>query len=126
MMSGCCKRSIFLVCFAFIALLWMSGHAAVSAPARATVLLDGTTPYATASADMHSASGQGGWQQADTNDDARGGCLLVDDHDVDDELVLPSSVHVWLNYFPSAAPMSAGASLYPISLASPLRPPSLA
>jgi hypothetical protein len=126
MMSGCSKRSIFLACFAFIALLLMSGNAAVSAHARATMVLDGTAPYATAQADMSSANGQGGWQQADTHDDASGGCLLVDDHDIDDALVLPSSVHVWLDYYPSAAPLSAGASLYPVPVASLLRPPSLA
>jgi hypothetical protein len=51
---------------------------------------------------------------------------LIDDNDTDDEPALPTPVRVSLNYFLSAAPLSASASPYPTPIAFVLRPPNLA
>jgi hypothetical protein len=110
----------------FIALLLMSGSAAISAHAHAVKWLHGVAQCSSmTSFDSLATSAHAGWQQATCDDDSNDGWLLVDDHDVDDELLQPSPVPVWLDYFPSVAPLSAGASPYPTPVTSPLRPPSL-
>ncbi|MBM7127631.1 hypothetical protein ACFFJT_08510 [Dyella flava] len=115
------KRSILLTFCALIALLLMSSHVATSAHARITALLHDTAPCLTVSVDIHATNGHGSLQRAITGDDSG---AFVDDHDADDELVLPSSVRVRLDYLPSAAPLNADASLHPAPVKSPLRPPS--
>jgi hypothetical protein len=126
MLSGRCKHSFFLAFCAFVVLLMMGGSAAVSAHARTTALLHDTAQHTSVAAEAHSASGEGAWQEGAAHEDVGGECLLVDDHDIDDELVLPSPLHVWLDYCPSAAPLSAGISPYLVPVALLLRPPSLA
>jgi hypothetical protein len=125
MSSGCRKHSLLFTFCAFIALLLMSGSAAISAHARAVMLLHGVVPCS-ASVDSQATSAHAGWQQASSSCDSSDDWLLVDDHDVDDGLLLPSPVHVLLDYFSSAAPLSRGASSYPAPVTSPLRPPNLA
>lgn len=120
MLSGRRKHSFLLTLCAFIALLLMSASALLSAHARTSTLLQHVvTPVA---ADTHASV-----VQASAADESPShGFMLADDNDLDDELVLPAPVRVWLNYAPSAAPSGACAFLYPAPVASLLRPPSLA
>lgn len=120
MLSGRRKHSFLLTFCAFIALLLMSASAALSAHARASILLQhAVTSVAT---DTHASV-----VQPSAADDSSGHAfMLADDNDLDDELVLPALVRVWLDYAPSAAPSDACVFLYPAPVASLLRPPSLA
>jgi hypothetical protein len=122
MSSGFCKRSFFLLCCAFIALLLMSGGATGSAHTRATFLSQGKVQQTTAAPDLHAAIGQAGWHHNSAGD----GSGVIDDQNADDELVLPAAPPVWLDYSLSAAPLSAEASPYSVRATSLLRPPSLA
>jgi len=121
MSSALRKRFILLTFCALIAVLLMSSHVATGAHARITAQLHDTAPCLTVSADVHAANGPGSLQRAITGDDSG---VFGDDHDADDELVLPSSMGVRLDDLPSVAPLSADASLHPAAVNSALRPPS--
>lgn len=123
MLSAHRKHSFLLTLCALIALVLMSGSVVPGAHAHAGNLLQGLQHAATSVvSDGHASIAQ----PSDTDDSSGSRFMLVDDNDLDDELVLPSPVRVWLHHVPSAAPLSARASRYPAPVSSLLRPPSLA
>jgi hypothetical protein len=119
------KHSLLLLCCILITLLLMSGHAATNAHARVATLWQGAAQRSMVVIDTHVTGEQCSLQQTAAADDSSSGCLLADDHDADDVWLLPPSVQMRLDYFPSVAPISADTSAYPAPVTSPLRPPSL-
>ena len=107
---------LFVICV-FISLM-MSGGSAIGVRAHVAELHDMTQSPATF-VDTESQ----GRQRIVARDYSCGVCVA--DDDFDEELLLPSPLRMTLAYFPSAAPLNAGVSLYSLSAAPLLQPPNL-
>jgi hypothetical protein len=118
-------RSLLLTFYGLIALLLMSGSAVFTAHASIHALSSVAMQQPAVSSTTATDSVYG-WQKISTDESSNDGVVLVDDGDIDDEPVLPSSFRMRLGYSRPDAPLRANASLYPVAAALLLRPPRIA